>query len=42
MRPALLIRVDRELEGQGQIESLDRVANGNLHTDMIALALASY
>ena len=42
MRPALLIRVDRELEGQGQIESLDRVANGNLLMEMIALALASY
>lgn len=42
MRPALLIRVDRELEGQGQIESLDRVANGNLLTELIAVALASY
>jgi hypothetical protein len=37
-----LILVDCEFEGQGQIETLDRVANGNLHTDMIALALASY
>jgi hypothetical protein len=37
-----LILVDCEFEGQGQIETLDRVANGNLPTDMIALALASY